>query len=1726
VRALTRRHLFALSLLLLFTAVMLPRGARIASAQAESAAEAPKRAAVEFVPGTVIVRFSDEAQAAKASRTSLALRTQGHAFEARIESLGAAGEIVEGLRLARVPAEETLHAVEALRARADVLYAEPDFVRRIERAPNDPRYSALWGLKNTSSPGFDIGAEAAWDVTTGSRDVVVGVVDEGIYVNHEDLRDNIWHNPGEIAGNGIDDDGDGYVDDVNGYDFYHNDGSVYDGPATNPDGSEVDAHGTHVAGTIGASGDNGIGVVGVNWQSSIMSLKFIGPDGGRTSDLLRALAYAKMMRERGVNLRVLNNSYGGGGRSQAEEDAIRALGDAGILFVAAAGNASSDNDRFPSYPASYNTPNMISVAGSASFQSTFNATNYGARSVHLYAPAQGILSTTPNNTYSTYSGTSMASPHVAGVAALVLSAQPALSMERLRAAVLYSGNVFAPFNAATITQRQVNAAKALQNAAEQDTTPPAAPRNLGFNTPGGQTSDPLQKTLSLIAPGDDDNTGTAAIYEVRYSDSDLSDPAHFEQATRLPAPLPQSAGTTQLQTVHLPFRHTSGFIGVRAIDNAGNAGAISEMSVSFPVETADPYVVSETAAESLSTGGQPLNLRTDDGWTSITLPFHFTYFNTTYATVSVSTNGELSFDSPSGSDSLNLADYLAARPRIAGLWDDLRTDRRAGDDVYVVTDEDRVIFRWQAVTYNTPLGGAATRGEQPVSFEIELRRDGAITTRYGDGNQNVFPVVGISGGEPDPYLIASHTSDISTGVLANLGRASTITYARRVPTPPPVADLRALISYAPAPVSTGQQVILNLTATNGSQTDASERTTLVVSLPPGLAFVSCGSSQQGPTCAGTPGASGNVTFNIGRFAPNGFFSGIVVAQVNAAPATPLNATATITGRWDDPVPANNLASVSIDVIDSAPFGGVRTVSAGTGGGNGTHSLAIKTDGTVWAWGLNSQGQFGNGSSSSSTSPVQVSNFSGVAAIAAGADHTLALKTDGTVWGSGSDYYGQLGDNGTFGDTHNTPVQANGLAGVVAITTGGYHNLALKADGTVWAWGYNSWYASIGGVNSDIRVPTQVQGITGVVAVAAGEAHSLALKSDGTVWAWGSNQLGQAGPAAPVGNPVAAPVQVSGLTDVAAIACGKVTSYALKRDGTVWSWGWGPNGERGDGTTQASGTTPRAVLNLSNVVAIDGGAVFALALKSDGTLWAWGNNSGGALGDGTFTSRTQPVRVTGLEGVTNFSAGGGYGLAVLSDGSVRAWGGNGNGQLGDASNLTRNTPVAPISVVTAPAPVFSMAGGSYSAPIDVTITSPVPGAIIRYSLGFDPDITSPVLNGSTLHLAGFTTLKARVWKDGMSPSPVTSATYTFAQSTPVPTVRFAALSYRVNESDGSVTLTAQRMGDTSATSIATIATSADGLGRRCDERTTAAFIQCDFVVTNDTITFAPGETQKTIKILIANDSHPESDENFTVFLVPRSNAVNDFSGGAQIIVTIADDGDAAGAPNPLDTTDFFVREQYLDFLSREPEQGQPWSGVINNCAPNDPSCDRVSVSSNFFRSQEFYLKGYFVFRFYLATLGRMPTYGEIVADMRSVTASTSEELTQKRDAFARDWLTRQEFRNAYDRLSNAAFVYALCQQAGVATVGGASRDSLVADLQAGRRTRADVVRLLVESPEVDAREYNSAFVAMQYYGYLRRTPEPGGYADWLRTINANPSDIRSMVSGFVNSQEYRLRFGKP
>lgn len=350
-------------------------------------------------------------------------------------------------------------AIEMAMKHPAVEYAELNYIVKHTATPNDPDYGELWGLHNTGQSSgtadADIDAPEAWDTAIGDNVPIVGVIDTGVDYNHEDLAANMWTNPNEIAGNGVDDDNNGYVDDVYGVNTITGSGDPMDD----------NDHGTHVAGTIGAVGNNGIGVVGVNWIASIAGCKFLSAAGsGSTTDAIECIDYFVALKNAGINIVALNNSWGGGGFSQALEDSIAAADTAGIMFLAAAGNSSTDNDASPHYPSSYDVANIVAVASTDRNDALSSFSSFGLTSVDLGAPGTDILSTTPSNTYSTFSGTSMATPHVAGAAALVWAHNPTLNVAEVKDILMDSGDAISSLDGITISGRRLNVNNAIAEA--------------------------------------------------------------------------------------------------------------------------------------------------------------------------------------------------------------------------------------------------------------------------------------------------------------------------------------------------------------------------------------------------------------------------------------------------------------------------------------------------------------------------------------------------------------------------------------------------------------------------------------------------------------------------------------------------------------------------------------------------------------------------------------------------------------------------------------------------------------------------------------------------------------------------------------------------------------------------------------------------------------------------------------------------------------------------------------------------------------------------------------------------------------------------------------------------------------------------------------------------------------------------------------------------------------
>ncbi|HKS26379.1 MAG TPA: S8 family serine peptidase [Pyrinomonadaceae bacterium] len=330
----------------------------------------------------------------------------------------------------------------------------PSYLDSAENGPNDPMFGDQWSLENSGQRGgrakADISALAAWDKTKGSDKVVVAVLDSGVDYTHPDLIKNMWVRPPNMAR--YTDDQIGTVDDAHGFNAIDDTGDPMDD----------NGHGTHCAGIIGAEGDNGTGIAGVNWKVEIMPLKFMNANGsGTTKDAIKAINYVIERKRAGVNVRVINASWGSTAKSKALEDAIREAGDEGILFIAASGNSSADADRSPHYPSGYQLPNVISVAALNRNDELASFSNYGAKTVHIAAPGAEILSTWLGGAFEEHSGTSMATPEVVGVAALVLSLEPDMSVKELRQRLMDSTDPLPALKGKVVTGGRINAARAV-----------------------------------------------------------------------------------------------------------------------------------------------------------------------------------------------------------------------------------------------------------------------------------------------------------------------------------------------------------------------------------------------------------------------------------------------------------------------------------------------------------------------------------------------------------------------------------------------------------------------------------------------------------------------------------------------------------------------------------------------------------------------------------------------------------------------------------------------------------------------------------------------------------------------------------------------------------------------------------------------------------------------------------------------------------------------------------------------------------------------------------------------------------------------------------------------------------------------------------------------------------------------------------------------------------------
>jgi hypothetical protein len=769
------------------------------------------------VPGELIVGFREGVSHGQANA---ALAQAGAAKKHEFEQIDAA--------LVHVPADRGAAIEKALSSDPRVRYVEPNHVVSIAAVPNDPSFNQLWGLHNTGQTGgtvdADIDATEAWDVETGSAGVVVAVTDTGVDFGHPDLAGRQWLNPLDPA-NGADDDGNGLVDDFRGWDFVSDDND----PVDDHD------HGTHVSGTIGAVGDNGVGVTGVNWDVRIMALKFLDATGnGNTADAIAATLYAA---DHGAD--VSSNSWGGGPFDQGLLDAIEYGGSKGMLFVAAAGNDGANNDATATYPANYASEAIVSVAATDDDDQLAFFSNYGARTVDLAGPGVNVLSTTRGGTYQSFSGTSMATPHVSGVAALATARFPGATPYTLKALLLGSVDAKASLAGRTATGGRLNAANAVNCA----------------DVPEVVLEDPV--------PGFKASLGEP--FEISVIGANCAAPAGLGAASVAinGAPVTLSAENPDTGLYSATFTPTvEGPLTVTASVTVG--GNTAQQTVSGT--GARNYACSEITDTWVDvTPGTRLTTasNSDDGFSALNITFPFGFYGQTYTTAYVSSNGFLTLGSSAGADAFgNVTIPTAGAPNglVAPFWDDL--DPATAGDVYAGlsgSPGSRALHvEWFNVPHFSLFGGSGQ-----ATFEVSLyEATGEVRYRYLDTDLGSATWnAGASATSGLEKVDGSFGKEISFNqAVLTSGKAFSCSFNTAPPPPPPSPTIQ---TTSLDDATTGAAYSEALTATGG--TPPYGWSVAGGSLPPGLALdPTTGALTGTPTVAGAFSFTAQVTDSLSQ----------------------------------------------------------------------------------------------------------------------------------------------------------------------------------------------------------------------------------------------------------------------------------------------------------------------------------------------------------------------------------------------------------------------------------------------------------------------------------------------------------------------------------------------------------------------------------------------------------------------------------------------------------------------------------------------------------------------------------------------------------------------------------------------------------------------------------------------------------------------------------------------
>ncbi len=1306
----------------------------------------------EFVPGVVLVGVAQTAARGGVSTVDALLMQVGGGSAERLFAVPAASDGIAArgvsetdvYRLQLSPGVDVHTAIAALQ-KSGVAFAEPDYVaraipveergerkekreERAEATSNDPLVGQQWGLTK-------INAASAWNVVTGTPATVIAVIDSGIDLEHPDLASRLWVNPGEIAGNGIDDDNNGFVDDVHGWNFVGKSADVADD----------NGHGTQVAGVAAAAGNNGTGIAGVCWDCRIMVVKAMQPNGAANySDIAAAVNYAMSKGARVVNL-----SLGGYADSTALRTAIQAAVGSAVV-VAGAGNDATSS-RF--YPAAY--ANVLGVAATNGSDAKAGFSNYGDW-VSLAAPGEVITTTFLGSAYGPGSGTSVAAPFVAGLAGLIRSQREDWSAALVRQQLLQTAKAL---SASGLGRGMPDGAKVVQD--------PKPQLSVASYTVNGETGgrpaagEPVQLVVNVTNDWLD-ATGVAAT---------LSSGSVYATIAN---------GSASLGAIGSGETKAS---GVLSFTVRGDAGYSRELRFTLRLTASEGgYVVNvpltvTTRSSEEEVAGLILNYDDPDQkellWTNDkTYVATDNIFIDEGYTLTIQPGTRVQF---AGNYTFTVMGTLIAdgteeqpivfEPRTAGGgWSGLQYRETAPDAA--VTNEG--VYRGGNILRHVQMRGASSgiRCAATTLLIASVTTDGGgveCTTGKGKSTGGGAAVQGapaIGESAAKITLGRAHTCALTSGgavkcwgsnLYGQLGNGGTTSAS----TPQQVTGLESGVA---AIAAGGDHTCVVMSGGgvkcwganyhgqlgNGETTNArtpQQVTGLesdVIAVAAGVYHTCALTSGGGVKCWGRndSGQLGNEeTEDAGTPQPvSGLESGVVTIVSGSAHTCAMTNGGVKcwgfngSGQLGNGGTENAVTPQPVLGLES----GVVTIVSGAG-----HICALTSGAGVQCWGDNYFGELGNGQSGSgafASTPQQVTGLeSGVVAITAGNSnfHTCAVTSRGGVKCWGSNYEGQLG-NGSYGldNITSTPWPVTGLeSGVVAVAAGGGHTCALTSGGLVKCWGSNSEnQLGTGTSDNTMPLPQHVEGfldsswigwlldsrimgsvvINGpavvsntlipsrlsvdgslllqassvgeqFVSVTAGGEYTCALTSKGGVKCWGANFAGQLGNGGTADS--TAPQHVASLeSGVRAVGAGYAHACALTSEGGVKCWGANFNGQLGNGGT-ADAVIPQQVKELdSGVVAVAAGGGSSLggghtcALTSGGAVKCWGRNDAGQLGNGGTMDATTPQQVSGLEsGVVEVAAGGGHTCALTSRGAVKCWGGNWFGQLGNGGTTNGITP---------------------------------------------------------------------------------------------------------------------------------------------------------------------------------------------------------------------------------------------------------------------------------------------------------------------------------------------------------------------------------------------------------------------------------------------------------------------